>query len=117
MSYHRLAAACIVLCSLSLGCGGPPATKQFDPAVQGGAKLEAAKKIVEAVERGASEGDVLGAVEDYRNVPFDPLTAPDTAREIVDLLKKRAIPKAKGNAAVEIRGELGVMEGNLKGKG
>lgn len=89
------------------GCGGgarlPDLEKQTQ--VQNSAKVEIAKAIAAAVEKD-DKSALTVALEDWRSTPFSPANSPKETEQIIEIYRTRIQPKAKGETATTVEGEM-----------
>ena len=105
--------ACTALLFTSSGCGSqqqtlPSADQQAD------AKVAAIKQLADAMAQDANGEEARGALENFRNTPFDPRKNPKQAEEIRDVYRQRIQGKYRGFVAQEIQAEIGTLPGRGK---
>jgi hypothetical protein len=100
--------ACYGFQLLAAGCGSrrePPPK----PEAQADAKVNAIKRLADAMAREPDGAEARGALEDFRNTPFDARKHPEHADEIVAVYRERIEGKYQGFVADEIRMEVGPL--------
>lgn len=92
-----------------LGCGGsePPLPSVEENVSR---KVEAMTKLAAAAEGPNQEFAVKGALEDYRDIPFQAKTQPEAAKKILEIYNTRVKGKLKGDIAVVVAGEMKLLE-------
>ena len=105
--------AYVGLLLISSGCGGE-APRPPDPAEQANAKVEAIKRLADAMAKDANGAEARGALEDFRNTPFDAQKHPKQAEEIVEVYRLRIQGKHRGFVAQEIAAEVNPLQSRLK---
>jgi hypothetical protein len=104
----------LFLCGLAVavgvtvvGCGGDTTATKADPKAAATTKLEAAKKIAEAVTKDPNGDEAFIALEEFRNTSMNPKDFPAESKEIIDLYKKRIEGKLKsGEISDQIKNEF-----------
>ena len=105
--------AIVTLFVIGAGCGGE-APRPPDPAEQATAKVEALKKLADAMAHDANGAEARGELENFRNTPFDPQKHPKQAEELVEVYRHRIQGKYRGFVAQEIAAEVGPLQSRLK---
>jgi hypothetical protein len=100
---------------IGLGCGRE-SVRPPDPDQQANAKLEAMKRLADAMAQDANGAEARGALEDFRNVPLDAQKNPKQLEEIVEVYRQRIQGKYKGFVAQEIQREMTPLQGRGKPK-
>ena len=103
--WPALIVRCLGLLAVSGGCGGPPNPVRT-PESQADAKVNAIKRLADAMAQDPDGAEARGALEDFRNNPLDPRKNPDQAAEIVDVYRQRIQGKYRGFVAQEIEAEM-----------
>jgi hypothetical protein len=92
--------------STANGCGKKSGPKA-DPDVEAKAKVDAMKKLADAMEREPEGVDARAALEELRLHPIDVQKNPQQADEILQIYRNRIEGKIRGEVAQELKGELG----------
>lgn len=88
------------------GCGGTQNTLP-SPDEQATAKVNALKRLAEEMAKDPNGVEARGALEEFRNTPFDAQKNPQQAEEIVQVYRQRIQGKYKGFVAQELQAEMG----------
>jgi len=90
------------------GCGkkGPGSA---DPDADAKAKVEAIKKLADAMAKEADGADARAALEAFRIYPIDEQKNPQQANEIVEIYRKQIQGKYRGEVAQEVHLEMGPL--------
>src|SRR5205823_1043872 len=97
---------CLGLLLAASGCGGTQNTRPSSDE-QAAAKVNALKRLAEELAKDPNGVEARGALEEFRNTPFDPQKNPKQAEEIVQVYRERIQGKYKGFVAQELQGEMG----------
>jgi hypothetical protein len=65
------------------------------------------KRLADEMAKDPNGAEALGALEEFRNTPFDPQKNPKQAEEIVQVYNQRIKGKYKGLVTQELQGEIG----------
>jgi hypothetical protein len=102
----------VLVIALAGGCGGSDGPDAAQVQRQGHDKVKAMEQIAEALQKGNMQ-EAVGALESFRSIPFNPDDYPQEKEQIVQIYKTKVQPKAKGEFAAELKGEMAPY---LKGK-
>jgi len=104
----------VLLLVISLvGCGGKQAlSPNVDEDVQ--RKVDFMTKIAEGTESANPEFAAMAALEKYRGIPFQAKSQPEAARKILEIYNARVKGKLRGEAGVQVAGEMSMLETELK---
>lgn len=99
-----------------VGCGGgrKPNPKSADASIQGPAKVEAAKKLADAMAKSPEGAQARSALEEFITIPFDPTKSPSEAGEISNIYKTKIQGKAKGEFSGEVEAGFSAFKGKSK---
>ena len=103
----------VFLLGIGSGCSGEP-PRLPDPDERASAKVDAIKRLADAMAQDPSGAEARGALEDFRNIPLDVQKNPKQAAEIVDLYRQRIQGKYRGFVAQEIQAEMAPLLARLK---
>jgi hypothetical protein len=90
---------------------GPP---PVDVDAQAKAKVEAFKKLADALPKDPNGMDARGALEEFRNYSLDLKTNREHAEEIVKIYNQRIKGKYQGETAQEAQSEVAAIQNGLK---
>jgi hypothetical protein len=90
---------------LGSGCSSSPPTSSMDEAAN--AKVEAMKRLADEMAKDPNGAEARGALEVFRNTPFDAQKYPKQAEEIAQVYRQRIQGKYKGFVIQELQGEMG----------
>lgn len=113
----RVVAPAALLAALGValaGCGGDGggAGQKADPKAAAKAKVDAARKIAEAVAKDPNGDEAFIALEEFRNTSMKPKDFPEESREILNIYKKQIEGKLKpGEISQQIRVEFVAFRG------
>jgi hypothetical protein len=102
---------CLVLFLFGCGSSTPP-KPSVDEYVQ--KKIDAMTKIAEAVDNPNQEFEVRNALRKFRDIPFQAKTQPEAAKKILDIYEARVKGNVRGDAAIEVAGEMDLIADQLK---
>lgn len=91
--------------ALAGGCGGSGGPDAAQVQRQGQDKVKAMEQIADALQKGDMQ-EAMGALEAFRSIPFNPADYPQEKEQIVQIYKTKVQPKAKGELAAELKGEM-----------
>jgi hypothetical protein len=97
--------ACIGLLLAGSGCG--QRNPQPSPDEQATAKVNAINRLAAEMAKDPNGAEARGALEEFRNIPFDAQKSPQQAEEIVQVYRQRIQGKYKGFVAQELEAEMG----------
>ena len=97
------------------GCGGARPTASITPADYSALakqKVEVVRKMADGLSDPSGVA-VLGAYEEFVNIPLDVKEHPTEAREILDIYNKRLRGKLKGETADQMQREMNRFQTEL----
>jgi hypothetical protein len=100
---------------LGIGCGGQKAASVSAEEVAN-AKVEAIKRLADAMAKSPDGVEARGALEDYRVTSFDARSNPKQAEEILNIYRQRIQGKYRGEVAQEVQTEMASLQAALKSK-
>jgi hypothetical protein len=88
------------------GCGSQP-NRLPSAEEQAKAKVAAIKRLADEMAKDPNGVEARGALEEFRNAPFDAHKSPQQVDEIAQVYRQRIQGKYKGVVAQELQGEMG----------
>ena len=103
-----LTVAPLLACWIALtGCGSDTAANKADPNAAAKSKVEAVKKVADAVSRDPNGDEAFIALEEFRNTSMNPKDYPAESKEIIEIYKSRIEGKLKkGDISDQIRNDF-----------
>jgi hypothetical protein len=89
------------------GCGGGKENPRPSADEQANAKVAAIKRLADELAKDPNGAEARGALEEFRNTPFDAQKNPQQAEEIAQVYRERIQGKYKGFVVQELQGEMG----------
>jgi hypothetical protein len=92
----------------SFGCSRPAPPPTAESLAD--AKVEAIKRLADAMAKEPNGPEAAGALEDFRNAPLDPRKNPKQAEEVLAVYRQRIQGKYKGFVVQELQGEIAALQ-------
>jgi hypothetical protein len=99
-----------------IGCGSskPGGKAPPDLAALARQKVQAVQKMADGVND-PSGVPVLGAFDEFSNIPFEPKDHPAEARQILEIYNTKLRGKLKGEVATQMQGEMARYQAAVAG--
>jgi hypothetical protein len=107
----------VLVAAVVAGCGGskPGGAAPADYSTLAKQKVEVVRKMADGVANDPSGVAVLGAYEEFVNLPLEVKEHPNEAKEILEIYNKRIRGKLKGEVAVQMQTEMARYQALLAG--
>ncbi len=113
--FHYCVLLAWALLAATVGCGGSSEPPPIDYNAQAQAKVDAFKRLADALAKDPSGIDARAVLEDIRNTPLDASKNRKEAEEILEIYRQRIKGKYKSEVAQEVNAEIVGIENLLKG--
>lgn len=106
-----------LLCAVAACSSSRPSGPKVTAGDMAKAKVDAMRKLADAVARDPRGSEAMAAVDDLNNTPFDAAAYPKEGDEILSIYRQRVQGKLSGTLADDVRGEIARIEAALKRSG